>query len=890
MLTGLIPVTRGSATIFGEDITENIGEIRKNMGYCPQHDVLIPEMTVAEHLHLFASIKGCDPGEIPGEVDKMIESVGLVDKRDTYSRNLSGGQKRKLSLGIAFIGKSRIIFLDEPTSGMDPYSRRFTWNVIRKYREGRIIVLTTHFMDEADLLGDRIAIMANGKLRCCGSNLYLKQKYGVGYNMTLEKSDSNHFDSLAVLSLVKDFVPDCTVLTDVGAEMVIQLPFRSSGSFEEMFRSLDAKLTQIGIRSYGISATTLEEVFIRVAAGVAKENKSASQKINGDAVGTVENSKEESHHENAVATKADAAVVLGVDGIDKEEQAQGASVSPKFLSVEKYGEDESVTLFFTHVYALIEKRYYYFRKDSKSWVFQFLVPVIFVLIGMIVMKYTPILTEQPSIKVTTSMFNDDISSNILPYPYTANDTICPFDSDCSIEALSIDGQDEIMINVQDASSLPLEPLVSARSIYDMSYFLLENREDYKAARFGANSFFKIDKGNPGVNSGAISAVEYVVHANFTGVHAGPLFAHLVADSLVRLYDSAVSIRLRLHPLDETDREDTQYSSFNATNVILFLLLALPFIPASFAMFVVREKEIKSKHLQLVSGVSVPSYWIGTYIWDVATYMISAWLMIMVICVFPGTILLFMSLSAIYIPLIIFYFTDTELFTEGKKLGALIALFMLFGTAIAPFAYFLCFFMKNSSGTQTVVLFITFVTGLIIMIVGIVLRLIESTHDIYMNYLRFIFMLFPAHAFGDALNSMVIIDFYSIVELGGSDVYDVYDYNVAGYGLIFLAWESVAYLAIVIVVDYILNTPWALEFFSTKDNIPDNLSEEPRDIDVLEEENHVKSGFYDQGSPVTPIVLRDVKKIYNNETYAVRGVSLGIQNGECFGLLGVNGAG
>ena len=96
--------------------------------------------------------------------------------------------KRKLSLGIAVIGGSKVLLLDEPTSGMDPYSRRFTWNVIRKYRENRTIILTTHFMDEADLLGDRIAIMADGKLRCAGTSLFLKNMYGVGYNLTIEKT------------------------------------------------------------------------------------------------------------------------------------------------------------------------------------------------------------------------------------------------------------------------------------------------------------------------------------------------------------------------------------------------------------------------------------------------------------------------------------------------------------------------------------------------------------------------------------------------------------------------------------------------------------------------------------------------------------------------------
>jgi ABC-type multidrug transport system ATPase subunit len=111
MLTGLIPVTSGTATITGLDLVEDMHEIRKNIGYCPQHDVLIPNMTVEEHLFFFARVKGCSEELIASEVDNMIDSVGLKSKRYDVTANLSGGQKRKLSLGIAFIGNSKIVFL-----------------------------------------------------------------------------------------------------------------------------------------------------------------------------------------------------------------------------------------------------------------------------------------------------------------------------------------------------------------------------------------------------------------------------------------------------------------------------------------------------------------------------------------------------------------------------------------------------------------------------------------------------------------------------------------------------------------------------------------------------------------------------------------------------------
>lgn len=94
------------------------------------------------------------------------------------AKTLSGGMKRKLSVGIALCAGSNVIFLDEPTSGMDPGARRIIWDLLQQERPGRTILLTTHFMEEADLLGDRIAIMANGVVQCCGSSLFLKKKYG----------------------------------------------------------------------------------------------------------------------------------------------------------------------------------------------------------------------------------------------------------------------------------------------------------------------------------------------------------------------------------------------------------------------------------------------------------------------------------------------------------------------------------------------------------------------------------------------------------------------------------------------------------------------------------------------------------------------------------------
>jgi len=121
----------------------------------------------------------------------MLKDIKLNDHENVIAKNLSEGSKRKLSVAIALIGGSKLVLLDEPTSGMDLSSRRTLWNMLKNYKQGRIIILTTHYMDEADILGDRIGIMAEGRLICLGSSLFLKNRFGVGYNLTIVKKSKD---------------------------------------------------------------------------------------------------------------------------------------------------------------------------------------------------------------------------------------------------------------------------------------------------------------------------------------------------------------------------------------------------------------------------------------------------------------------------------------------------------------------------------------------------------------------------------------------------------------------------------------------------------------------------------------------------------------------------
>lgn len=147
----------------------------------------------------------------------------LVEKRHALASTLSGGQKRRLSVGMAFAGGSQLVFLDEPTSGVDTSARRDIWQLLKQYRENRVIILTTHFMDEADHLADEIAILNCGRLVRSGTPFELKQREGMGYTLTVAKH-SPQTNTADIMTVVQSRLPTAVLESGVGMQMVIRLP------------------------------------------------------------------------------------------------------------------------------------------------------------------------------------------------------------------------------------------------------------------------------------------------------------------------------------------------------------------------------------------------------------------------------------------------------------------------------------------------------------------------------------------------------------------------------------------------------------------------------------------------------------------------------------------
>lgn len=161
-------------------------------GICPQKDILIESLTVMENIKYFCSLRMMTNEQIENYANEVLERLSIMNKKNSIVRTLSGGQKRKLQLLIALAGDIKLVLLDEPSSGMDPTARKDTWDLIKSHSKGKIMILTTHYMDEAEVLGDRIGIMSKGQLKVCGSPLFLKNKYGLGTLLEISMKDKGH--------------------------------------------------------------------------------------------------------------------------------------------------------------------------------------------------------------------------------------------------------------------------------------------------------------------------------------------------------------------------------------------------------------------------------------------------------------------------------------------------------------------------------------------------------------------------------------------------------------------------------------------------------------------------------------------------------------------------
>ena len=263
MISGIYDPNKGDIFYKGKSIITDKDYLFTNIGVCQQEDIFFEYLTVSEHLKYMCEIKGGKAN--PKEITELIVKIGLAEKSMSQARNLSGGQKRKLCTALALIGNSKIILLDEPTSGLDPISKKSLWDFLKSYQKDKIILLTTHSLDEAEYLGDRIGIMSDGQLICCGTSSYLKSKYPCGFNINL-LIDSKKFDEEKKNSFfekIKEYEPQAQI--KIASKFVFSINIQSNNeNIDKIFEFIEQSKYDFGIEDFTVASTSLEDVFLKI--------------------------------------------------------------------------------------------------------------------------------------------------------------------------------------------------------------------------------------------------------------------------------------------------------------------------------------------------------------------------------------------------------------------------------------------------------------------------------------------------------------------------------------------------------------------------------------------------------------------------------------------------
>uniref|UniRef100_A0A3Q1IMF9 P-type phospholipid transporter n=1 Tax=Anabas testudineus TaxID=64144 RepID=A0A3Q1IMF9_ANATE len=965
VLTGLFPPTSGTIYIKGMDIRHDMDLIRRTLGVCPQHNVLFDILTVEEHVWFYGCLKGLSEAEVKAELDTLLDDVG--------------GMQRKLSVAIAFVGGSKVVVLDEPTAGVDPYSRRGIWDLLLKYRKDRTIILSTHYMDEAELLGDRIAIISQGELCCCGSPLFLKSRLGSGYYLTVVKREgletstpsntsictsasistnklpplkdsessmsedtglgSEESNLVALLSLAQHYMPGARLVEESGREAVINLPQTAAkdSSLAIFLSELDQRLPELGISSYGLSDSTLEEIFLRVAeeTGVDAEPELQPQSPSRRQLSAGQRVRRQNAEE--AETEPQETDLLSGDG------RGGIPLTGWWLTWQQ-------------LRALFIKRWLYARRSRRGFFAQIVLPAVFVLLALLFSLIVPPFGKYPALQLQPWMYGEQYTffSNDAPgNPEMENllealldqpgfGTKCmeteEEDSSCGGERGSLFMRPQVSYSTwemfnrgnwsrdrpspecqcstenirrmlpdcpQGAGGLPppqikrlTGDILQNLTSYNISDYLVKTYPQILKKRYLFNIVNEMKYGGFSLGGRATQTLSQIhdnssldhllkrlpeflgrlnsqnnvkVWYNNKGWHAMVSFVNVMNNGLLRASlppgpeRGKRGITAYNHPLNLTKEQLTEMAMMTSSVDVLVsicVIFAMSFVPASFVLFLIEERVSKAKHLQFVSGVKPILYWLANFTWDMLNYTVPATMVVLIFISF-----------------------QQQSYVSEKNLPALVLLLLLYGWSITPLMYPASFVFTVPSTAYVVLTSINLFIGINGSIATFVLELFVDEHLNEVNrILKKVFLIFPHFCLGrgliDMAKNQAMAD--AFLRLGTKPNLEPLQWDVVGKNLFAMAAEGVIFFIFTILLQYkffIRFRPWWTE--------PEMPPLGPEDEDVARERERVKGGKA-QSDILTMI---DLSKVYKaGRKPAVDRLCLGIPRGECFGLLGVNGAG
>ncbi|XP_061382063.1 cholesterol transporter ABCA5-like isoform X3 [Danaus plexippus] len=875
ILTGLTSPTAGTAYVYGLDVRDpnDMHEIRQMIGVCPQQDVLFDLLSVKEHLQFFAAVKGIPRKRVPGEVQRALSEVGLLDQMHVFSKHLSGGQKRKLSIAIAFIGDPKIIILDEPTAGVDPVSRRQTWRVLQRARRGRVLLLTTHFMDEADILGDRKAVISKGRVRCAGTSLFLKNKFGIGYHLTLVLDGACREHQIT--RLVRGHVPRAEKARRHGRELSYILPHYTVHLFPPLFQAIELeireKTNRLGITSYGVSMTTLEEVFLSLEGENAEETEavegvssvklvraralSRSLSLQSKTLSYQELNDKEQQKTTSLPTPAAShalhSTTHGVEHVKVNKVTPEAPVSVDALSEALVTRPSCWRTFCALVYIRTVRM---IRDPYKLYVMIFM-PIISCALGLYMKSRQIVFFRMQPLKLD-------------PNAYFNKTPIALFSESDNMEQI-----DQFRDSLETFGAHPID-------MFDGNFSSLLDMEN-----FGAFS----------LKDSLVSFGNIMAYYNSTYTHSLPIIINLLDNTIYRVLMSSTNqldnfrpIEVLTHPFQQTEQQE----EFNLGNVVCAIFMGMIFalVPVTLAVDIVYDREIKAKNQLRVNGLSMSMYFL--------TYF---------------TILIFIMVVTSAGVLALVMVNDIPSLTNGSAITMLCFLLLLYSPSAILFNTCLSYIFDKMDSAQSIMPNITTWVGVIPFILVAVLDTFKWGSNIAF-YLHLVFSFLDVMYIPYAIIYYVDRVYLTCNLRGLCTVPDLSSYFTAE------VWVLIAAMllhvpvcgAALLAADRLKSGGrlWPRKSStSEKADVEAEVADGLEDEDVRRERRRVGALLHAQrtqqdSTPPALLVhnLRKEYKLRNSRSGACCGegecsrraalarLSLAVHGGEVFGLLGHNGAG
>lgn len=259
IITGLEEKTYGDVFFYGKDLSYHLESIQLEIGYCPQFPLLFNDLSVESNLLFYSRLKGI-PRSIEYEnVKNILKKVKLLSLgSNAIVSSLSGGMRQRLSLAVSLIGNPSVLLLDEPTSDLDPLSKRAIWDILSEIKENKSIILTTHSLEEAEVLCDKIGIISHGQLQCIGTPSKMKSKFGSGYSLII------NFDP-KLKDQAKEFIQKLLPNAKIAKESYEMVIYKFSKNDIQLSELLDQiKDKKDIITECSISSSTLEDVYLNI--------------------------------------------------------------------------------------------------------------------------------------------------------------------------------------------------------------------------------------------------------------------------------------------------------------------------------------------------------------------------------------------------------------------------------------------------------------------------------------------------------------------------------------------------------------------------------------------------------------------------------------------------